>query len=293
VTVGGLTRNSELIVMRACGISLYRAAFPLMVLAACASLLLFAIEEYALAPSNRHAEDLEHIIRHGRPRATSPLNRRWIAGRNGDIYHYDAFNYVSGQLIGFWKYELDERTWQLTRITYADRIRFDQPSATPDSPVGTWKTGAGWVREIKDQGTSTFTPFASRTLTLEPPEYFGAVQPEAASMTYAELSDYIASMEGAGHSILQYLVDLHRKIAFPFVTIVMTLLAVPFAVTTGRRGALYGIGVGIILAIVYWTANNLFSVVGATGLLTPLLAAWAPNLLFGAGAAYLVLTVRT
>ena len=73
----------------------------------------------------------------------------------------------------------------------------------------------------------------------------------------------------------------------------MTLLAVPFAVTTGRRGALYGIGVGIVLAIVYWTANNLFGLVGAAGLLTPLLAAWAPNLLFGAGAAYLILTVRT
>ncbi len=102
---------------------------------------------------------------------------------------------------------------------------------------------------------------------MELPDYFGAVQPEAASMTYAELSDYIDVMRGAGHNILQYLVDLHRKIAFPFVTIIMSLLAVPFAVSTGRRGTLYGIGIGIVLAIVYWTANNLFGVVGATGLL--------------------------
>ena len=73
----------------------------------------------------------------------------------------------------------------------------------------------------------------------------------------------------------------------------MTLLAVPFAVTTGRRGALYGIGVGIVLAMVYWTANNLFGAVGDAGLLSPVLAAWAPNILFGGGAAYLLLTVRT
>ena len=73
----------------------------------------------------------------------------------------------------------------------------------------------------------------------------------------------------------------------------MTLIAVPFAVTTGRRGALYGIGVGIVLAMVYWTANNLFAAVGSAGILAPALAAWAPNLLFGAGAAYLLLTVRT
>jgi lipopolysaccharide export LptBFGC system permease protein LptF len=73
----------------------------------------------------------------------------------------------------------------------------------------------------------------------------------------------------------------------------MTLLAVPFAVTTGRRGALYGIGVGIVIAIVYWVALSVFGAFGAGGVLPPMLAAWAPNLLFGAVAAYLVLTVRT
>ena len=58
--------------------------------------------------------------------------------------------------------------------------------------------------------------------------------------------------------------------------------------TTGRRGALYGIGVGIVLAMVYWTANNLFGAIGEAGILSPALAAWAPNILFGAGAAYLL-----
>ena len=51
---------------------------------------------------------------------------------------------------------------------------------------------------------------------------------------------------------MPYMVQLQRKVAFPFVTLIMTMLAVPFAVTTGRRGALYGVGVGIVLAIVYW-----------------------------------------
>jgi lipopolysaccharide export LptBFGC system permease protein LptF len=88
-------------------------------------------------------------------------------------------------------------------------------------------------------------------------------------------------------------VSLQRKIAFPFVTFVMTMLAIPFAVTTGPRGALYGIGVGIVLAIVYWVALSLFGALGEGGVLTPILAAWAPNLLFGAGAAYMILTVRT
>jgi lipopolysaccharide export LptBFGC system permease protein LptF len=88
-------------------------------------------------------------------------------------------------------------------------------------------------------------------------------------------------------------VQLQRKVAFPFVTLIMTLLAVPFAVTTGRSGALYGIGIGIALAIVYWTAQSVFGAMGSAGLISPLLAAWAPNILFGAAAGYMLLTVRT
>ena len=65
----------------------------------------------------------------------------------------------------------------------------------------------------------------------------------------------------------------------------MTLLAVPFAVTTGRSGAMYGIGVGIVLAIVYWTALSVFGALGAGGWISPCSRAWAPNILFGAAAA--------
>ena len=67
----------------------------------------------------------------------------------------------------------------------------------------------------------------------------------------------------------------------------------PFAVTTGRRGALYGVGAAIVLAIIYWMTLSICAAIGAGGLLPPMLAAWAPNILFGAAAAYLILTVRT
>ena len=53
------------------------------------------------------------------------------------------------------------------------------------------------------------------------------------------------------------------------------------------------IGVGIVLAISYWIAFSICAALGTGGVVTPLLAAWAPNLVFGAGAVYLLLTVRT
>ena len=86
---------------------------------------------------------------------------------------------------------------------------------------------------------------------------------------------------------------MRTNLAFPFAAIIMTLLAVPFAVTTGRSGAIYGIGVGLVLAIVYRTALSLFGALGSGGWVDPTLAAWAPNILFAAAAVYMLLTVRT
>ncbi|MEO2198145.1 MAG: LptF/LptG family permease, partial [bacterium] len=66
-----------------------------------------------------------------------------------------------------------------------------------------------------------------------------------------------------------------------------------FAVSTGRHGTLYGVGIGIMLAISYWVVISVFAAFGSAGLLAPILAAWAPNILFGGSAIYLLLTVRT
>ena len=74
----------------------------------------------------------------------------------------------------------------------------------------------------------------------------------------------------------------------------MTLLAVPFAVSTGRRGALYGVGIGIMLAITLLAAAERVLRRDRRGRAAPpVLAAWTPNILFAAAAAYLILTVRT
>ena len=88
-------------------------------------------------------------------------------------------------------------------------------------------------------------------------------------------------------------VELQRKLSFPFITLILTLIAVPFAVTMGRHGALSGVGIGLVLALSYWVVISIFAAIGSAGMVTPLLAAWAPNVLFGGSAAYLLLAART
>ena len=296
VTVGIMSKNSELLVMRACGISLYRSALPLLVFGAVASVGLFALQEQVLARANREADRLERIIRRYPP-ATSALNRRWVVGKDNEIYHYDLFDPESNRFTNLWVYGLDEKTWGLRRVTRAAEAT--APAGRGTEPAA-WIARLGWTRELTVSGKAgarrtslKYTPFQEQPLAIEPPSYFKSDEPIAELMTFVQLREYIVKLQASGANVVPQMVALQRKIAFPFVTIIMTVLAVPFAVTNGRRGAMYGVGIGIVLAITYWIAMSVSGALGAGGVMSPLLAAWAPNIIFGTAAGYLVLTVRT
>ncbi len=128
---------------------------------------------------------------------------------------------------------------------------------------------------------------------IEPPSYFKREEKPSDTMGFGELRGYIASLESRGFDVAKLRVQLHRKLAFPMVGLVMTLLAVPFSFIVARRGALYGIGIAIVIAIVYWAVLATFEALGNNALLHPALAAWAPNLMFGAAGLYLILTLET
>jgi LPS export ABC transporter permease LptG len=301
VTIGLMTKNSELVVMRACGISLYRTALPLLIFGLGASAVLFGLQERVIAFSNREADRLNRTIRGLPPQSFGALDRRWLVGENGDVYHYDLFDSKKNEFTQFTVHRMSTSQWGLASMLHAERVVLVREKGADGRIATAWHARKGWSRTFtttttRDRVSPTavaYVPFEDQAVSLEPPGYFKSDEPDAALMTYGELKDYAAKLSAGGFNVIPELVALQRKVAFPFVTVVMTLLAVPFAVSTGRRGALYGVGIGIVLAIVYWLMVSIFGAVGSGGILSPVLAAWAPNILFSAAALYMILTVRT
>ncbi len=284
VTIGLLTKSSELTVMKACGISTYRTAAPLILCGVIGSALLFGIGETILGSANQRAEAIRHVIRGGSPQTFDVLNRKWFVAPDGSIYHYAYLDPDLKEIHGLSKYEFGSQQWALAKRTFINRASFN----------GDWEGTSIWVRQFDNEfNLMPYTTTEQGRLSLEPPEFFVTEQPDAERMSYRELERYIAELRTSGFNVVQLTVDMQRKLSFPFVTVVMTLIAVPFGVLGGKRGAMYGVGVGLILAIVYWVTISIFGAIGSAGLLTPVLAAWAPNILFCAGAGYLLLSVRT
>ena len=286
VTIGLLTKTSELTVMKACGISLYRVAFPILCLSLLWSGVLFAMGESVLARANRRAETLNREIRTGRAQAFGTGNRTWLVNDDGDIYHYLHFDAERRELGSLSVYEFEERPWSLARRTHTAQASYSD----------VWEGRDVWVRDFATaaDASSAYRRDAARALpAVAPPAVFMAELPEADLMSFRELERYIVELRARGFDVVNLVVALHRKASFPFVTVILTLIAVPFAVTTGPRGALYGIGAGMALAFTYWIVLSVFGALGSAGVLVPATAAWAPNVIFGASAAYCLFTVRT
>ena len=132
----------------------------------------------------------------------------------------------------------------------------------------------------------TFAPNTRLSLTRNKAEY-GRV------LTLAEITDRITDLTERGYDVTSLRVAWHGKFAGSVRPFVMVLLGLPFAFRGGRKGSLYGIGIALMLAILYWSVFSGFNALGLESLLEPVLAVWAPNVLFSLLGVYLLLFVRT
>jgi LPS export ABC transporter permease LptG len=293
-TFGVLARRNEIVAMLAGGISLYRVAAPVVVLAALGSGLLFGVGEYVIPHTNRVAQTDRDRIK-GKPPQSSIRHRdRWIMGSEGRIYYYQYLSQAtvaktaSGRsepesLHGLSMFEVDPARWELRERLQADVARW----------TGfTYELERGWRRTIGEAaGFRAFTE--TRTREIDPPAYFRREARDADSLPLLELRAHIAFMRARGGDVVPLEVQLHKKLALPLTTLVMVLLGIRFAFTVGRRGALYGIGVSVAIAIAFLVTVHLFEAMGNHGVLPPFLAAWAPTLLFGMAGLYLTSTLET
>jgi lipopolysaccharide export LptBFGC system permease protein LptF len=112
-------------------------------------------------------------------------------------------------------------------------------------------------------------------------------------MNFGELSTYIHDLRQSGFNTVPLRVQLNHKIAYPLITLVMAVLAIPFALSMGKRGSLSSIAVAIGVAIAYFVVSGFFEAMGNVSWLPAFLAAWSPDFLFGLAGAWLLLRTPT
>ncbi len=288
ITFGLMQKSSELTAMKATGISIYRATLPVIVLCGIFAMSLFIFDQLYIIHTNKRQEILRNEIK-GKPAQTYlQANRKWIFGQNENIYYYQLFDPDTDHFGGISVFEFDPNTFQLKRRIYAEHAHCEEN-------LKKWVFEQGWVRTLKGASIEDYRTFDVMTFPelREDPSYFKKEVKQSSEMDYEELRNYIADLQQSGFDTVRLKVQLQKKIAFPLITLVMAVLAVPFSASGRRGGALAGVAIAIGIAIVYWVTAGVFEAMGNANQLPAMLAAWAPDFIFALTGGYLLLKVPT
>jgi LPS export ABC transporter permease LptG/LPS export ABC transporter permease LptF len=298
VMFGLMQKSNEITAMKATGVSIYRTVVPILVIAIAMAAGLFVLDQWYLPYANKRVETLRNLIK-GKPAQTYLRpDRKWIFGEsrkrsdgteeNRKIYYYEAFDPDRNTFASISAFELNPHTYQMVKRTYAARARWAEHLQKWTFENGwqrTWSTAPEAERreELRKFDVSTFAELD------EPPGYFKKEVLQSSEMNYEELRHYIFDLQQGGFDVVRLRVQLQKKIAFPLITLVMAILAVPFALSGGRRGALSGVVVALIIGVTYVLTSSLFEAMGNVSQLPPLIAAWSPDLIFGLAGGYMIM----
>jgi len=285
VTFGILSKNNEITAIKSGGVSLYRIAVPILAVAAVISIFAYLILDFVLPYSNQRASEMKSRIE-GKPVTVASEQKLWYLGKGRYIINFLSYDKARRELSQVQVFEFHPSEFRMTRRVYARVARWNGSA---------WAFADGWMRSFGDDGKSTYTPITSPLPLFYPetPEDFASEVKPPDQMTFAQLRRYIATIRDSGYAAEELMVKLYAKTSWPVISIVMVLIALPFAFRMGKRGALYGVGIALILGIFYWMIYAVFTKFGEVGNLPPLLSAWSANILFALAAMYLFLHVET
>src|SRR5262249_51981557 len=127
----------------------------------------------------------------------------------------------------------------------------------------------------------------------ETPDYFLKEKIESAQMNYQELQAYIDELRQSGFDTTALRVQYFQKFSLPLFAFILALVSVPFALRTGNRGAMAGVGISFVIFIAFKAMQQLFEQVGNLNQLPPEIAAWSPDAVFSLAGLYFLMRVRS
>ena len=291
ITLAVLARDNEIIAMKASGIGIVGITLPILGASLMIALLVLANSEYLS------------------PIATKKMNYIFkvkVQGNQpyGDTYILEAFS--AKQL---WFIAKDTAVWNIGQFDPKEmRIRdakifyrFDNGSIQKRIDVkevvwsgAHWEFFDGLQRTFEQEGHSSTEYFEKKIFPVleTPDDILKNMISYSDEISLRELYKEIKEMTLEGKDTLKHRVDFHQKISYPFISIVLALLAIPLSLRSSRHGGvLFCIGINLSVGFLFSFLYAMGVSLGNGGFFSPIFAAWGPLLLFASFGFYLLLTL--
>lgn len=284
IALGLMNKRNELLAMRVGGVSMIFFIRSILSLGVLFSLLLFVVSDILVPISLGSANQIYSREVKKEEVVASREKNLWIKG-NRSILHINYYDMSARKISGVTLYFFDDKFRLVRRI---------------DAASATFRNGMWIFENLLEQALSPetgdyITTFhQQQTLPMEIlPEDLARAAKKSEEMNVLELRDYVRSVENEGYDATRYRVDLHAKIAFPFVCIIFSLLALGIGTNPKFKDHLFVVvAIGVGVAFLYWTLNSFCLSLGYGGVLPPIVAAWIANSVFLCSAVVVLLNQK-
>ena len=271
LTFGRLSGNSEIIAMKACGISFKRLIMPVVAFSFAISVFSIAFNEYVVPASNQAYTDL---VRYEIQGNTTPASQDHIIIKqieNGTIQRlvyarrYDA---QTGQLDNLSIQEFKDG--KMVAVENAKYAKWDNNN---------WIMHTGVLYDLSEANTERMMNFDSQVLPIsQNPKQIIRSQKKADEMSIKELREQIDIMKSQYVDTRKLETELYQRFTIPMASLVFTLIGAPLGIQPNRSSSSIGFGISIIIIFIYYTLMTLSGAIGQSTVIPPMIAVWIPNL---------------
>ncbi len=273
MAVTSQARAGETIAMRTGGISFARICLPFLAFAALATAMSFLLTEKVVPSAMRQAHEVFRQMTYSQPVVREEHNV-FFRDEQGRIFYIRHMNASRNELQDITIWTLGGQGWPTT-ITAARR-------ASLQGRRWTLHDGATVTLTVDGRQMKKIERFASRQIVLwKALQDYYTEHRTPYEMSTSELERLVRTMEQAGAQPYELKTQLQFKYSIPVACLVFALVAAPLADRFAHHGAFMGILIAVLVVFLYNGIRSWGLVFGMTGVLNPVLAAWAQNIIFG------------
>ena len=265
-----MANDTEIIAIFNSGMSFKRLLKPFMLSAMLLGIISFVLGNFIIPNSNSERINFENKYLNSKRYSRAKNIHMQI--QPGQYIYMESFN--STRNIGY-KFTLENfKNGRLASKLKSDYIQYD-------TLIQKWTIKKYQVREFSENGEIISNGASIDTSLNLSPHDFTKRKSLVETMNIFELNDYIVDEELKGSEQLVYhKIEKHKRVAFPFASIILTLIAVAIASRKTRGGIGIHLGIGILIAFTYILFMQVSTTFATNSNLAPALAVWIPNLCY-------------
>ena len=273
--MNNLSKYNESVAIRGAGISIFRMVSPLIWFGFIFSVFIMLVGDLVLPQAEEYRNYIyKEKIKHQKVEDKKMRSHIHYLGTDNNLYYIGFFDGYRNNLKTIDITSFHPETGEVNRKITATSATWEEDE---------WVFHNCYIRNFENgipAGMEHYENKKIEEVDVTPLDFIKSAK-KPISMNFFELKEYISRLKKVGEKFTKELVELNLKVSFPFANLIILLFSVPLVSTSSRskgRGLIFGMG--LLVCFLYLSTLRICQSLGYNEVLSPMVAAWLPNVVF-------------